>query len=153
MDNLCVKATLSGQSYTTQLQARQHQWIGDEPTDLGGDDKGMTPSEMLCGALATCTAITLRMYASRKKWPLEGLDVNVEHTGAKNRIDIDGAESDLFVRHISLHGELTEDQKSRLMQIANKCPVHKTLTHASDIETVDLSPNSQLSSISNTSPC
>ncbi len=135
MENFCTKATLSGESYTTQLQARHHQWIGDEPIELGGEDKGMTPEEMICGALATCTAITLKMYASRKEWPLDNVEVKVQHTSAKKRIDAEGVESDLYIRHVSLKGDLSEDQKVRLIQIANKCPVHKTLSHASDIDT------------------
>jgi putative redox protein len=135
MSLFCAKASLTGETYTTQVQARHHEWVGDEPIDLGGEDKGMTPSEMLCGALATCTAITLKMYASRKEWPLESVNVEVEHHSSRQRTDTEKAESDLFIRHIELAGDLTEDQKVRLIQIANKCPVHKTLTHASDIDT------------------
>jgi putative redox protein len=135
MDLFCAKATLTGEEYTTQVQARDHHWLGDEPTELGGQDKGMTPSEMLCGALATCTAITLRMYASRKEWSLEEVNVKVEHHTSRQRTDLEKTESDLFIRHIEFKGALTEDQKVRLIQIANKCPVHKTLSHASDIDT------------------
>lgn len=110
--------------------ATGHALIADEPEHLGGTNMGSTPDEYLCAALGACTAATLRMFADRKQWPLEGVAVDVsftrEHTFSETKI----------IRKISLLGDLTDEQKARLLDIANKCPVHKTLSHPIVIETI-----------------
>lgn len=133
MEEHIVTARLEGENYTTKLKARQHEWTADEPTDLGGADKGPNAGELLAGALATCTSITLKMYAGRKEWPLDGIEVEVQHVGMRRRKDVENPEGDLFKRKIELKGDLSEDQRKRLLEIANKCPVHKTLSHTSEI--------------------
>jgi putative redox protein len=114
-------------SYTTLLQVRNHEIITDEPLDLGGNDEGPTPGELLKGSLGACTAITLEMYAKRKKWPVESIEVKVASSTENDKT--------IFVRSLHIKGTLSSDQLDRMMQIANKCPVHKTLEGQVVVET------------------
>ncbi|WP_298557392.1 bifunctional alpha/beta hydrolase/OsmC family protein [uncultured Aliiroseovarius sp.] len=116
----------------------KHHTVADEPLAYGGTNKGMSPYGFLSAGLGACTSMTIRMYARRKGWPLDHVRVEVCHdkvhaqdaeTGAKNRIDT-------FRREIHLTGELDADQRQRLLEIADRCPVHRTLESASHIETV-----------------
>jgi putative redox protein len=97
-----------------------HTLTADEPIDKEGSDQGPEPHEFLLAGLGACTSMTLKLYADRKGWPLERCEVEVSLTqeGGVSR----------FERKITLHGALDEDQRKRLLDIANKCPVHKTLT-------------------------
>lgn len=115
--------------------------LADEPVSLGGSDLGPTPYQFLSAALGTCTAITLRMYARRKKLALTGIVVDVSHDKI-HRADSDaagggrGSRIDRFRRVIRLEGDLTDAERTRLMEIADLCPVHKTLEHEARVETV-----------------
>jgi len=119
-----AKVRLLTEGYRTHIQIRDHEIISDEPTDVGGSDTGPTPTELLAGALGACTAMTLRMYAKNKQWPLEGVEVEIEQqeertpTGSVTRIQ----------RKIQLHGPLDEEQKQRMLAIAGKCPVARMIT-------------------------
>lgn len=106
-------ATLTD-SYRTAITARSHQFAADEPVDVGGTDTAPTPVELLLGALASCTAITLRMYAQRKAWPLEGVHVQVHYTAKP---------TPTAIKHITMRGSLDDTQKARMLEIAEKCPV------------------------------
>lgn len=108
-------------------KTRQHSWLIDEPSDLGGSDRAPTPDETLLAALGACTTITLQMYASRKKWILTDVQVTLELERLEN--------GNLIHRHIQLEGALDEKQKDRLLAIANACPVHKLLTQKLEIDT------------------
>jgi putative redox protein len=99
----------------------------------GGTDKGFSPSELLASALATCTCVTLRMYADRKQWPLTGVRVKVEFTR-----DAEQNVSNIS-RDISLDGALTAEQHERLLSIANSCFIHKTLSNPINITTTLIS--------------
>ncbi len=122
-----VTATIGKDRYRTEITTGGKTVIADEPEELGGTNLGPAPGEFLMIALASCTAITLRMYADRKKWPMEkvAVEVNFEKVDSKT----------IFSREISLTGQLDEEQRNRLLQIANACPVHKTLTNPIEIET------------------
>jgi putative redox protein len=125
-----VNAHIKADHYATVLTNNRHTLIADEPLDLDGTDLGFSPSELLCSALAACTCITLRMYADRKGWALTDVkaDISIERDKEKS--------STQFNRQIVLIGDLTEEQQTRLLSIANQCPIHKILTHSIEIDTV-----------------
>ena len=113
------------------IAAGDHRLAADEPLSVGGLDRGLTPYQLLSSALGTCTTMTLRMYAERKKWPLERATVTVrqEKIHASDCAECETAEGriDSFVREIELAGPLDEEQRNKLLEIADKCPVHRTL--------------------------
>jgi uncharacterized OsmC-like protein len=134
MNEVRVKLPLKD-GFRTQITAGQHQLIADEPKAAGGTDEGPSPYELLLAALGACTAMTLKMYVERKKLPVTDVEVLLTF----DRIHIDDCEScvkeerlnDQEVQHISrliyVTGEVTEEQKERLLYIAGRCPVHVTL--------------------------
>lgn len=105
-----------------------HQLNADEPRDGGGDDTGPTPHELLLGALGACTSMTVKVYADRKGWPLRAVEVRVAGRSEESGLVIE--------RTLKLSGELSSEQKARLVEIAEKCPVAKTLRGAIHISTV-----------------
>lgn len=119
-----LDATL-GAGYATTLTVRTHQFTADEPTEVGGADSAPSPTELVMGGLAACTAITLRMYAQRKGWPLEGVVVQVSYSASP---------SPAFVKTLTLQGTLDEAQKARLLEIAEACPVAKLLKSGASSE-------------------
>lgn len=125
-----VKVSEIEKPYTNQVLTAKHEWVADEPENLGGQDKGPAPFEMVLAGLGACTTMTLRMYAEHKKWPLSKVSVTLLHV-EKGASD---GKSDKFVRHIEVEGDLSSEQRDRLLEIANKCPVHKSLTGALEIE-------------------
>ena len=103
------------------MDIRDHHVVADEPEENGGDDSGPNPQELLAGSLASCTAITIEMYASRKGWDIGDIAVDVDYEPAQR------GSPTKFAMEIRLPKELPEEQRDRLMQIAAKCPVHRTL--------------------------
>lgn len=117
--------------YTTEIVAGEHGLLADEPVAVGGADLGPTPYDLLLASLGSCTSITLRMYADRKEWPLEAIRVYLKHDRIHAQ-DCDHCESkegtiDRIRREIELVGPLSVKQRQRLLEIADKCPVHRTL--------------------------
>jgi len=123
-----VTATIGREHYKTQMFVAGHKLIADEPTDLDGTNLGPTPGHFIHMALASCTAITLRMYADRKQWPVEKIRVEVDSERIENKT--------IMKCDIYIEGALDEQQKQRLQHIANAYPVHKTLTQPIEITTV-----------------
>lgn len=130
--------TRTGAAYRTEIQARRHSLIGDEPEEAGGDDEGPTPYDYLLSALGSCTGMTLRMYADRKEWPLDETIVRLSHEKihAEDCKDCETEKGrvDHIDREIEVRGDLSSDQRERLLEIANKCPVHRTLHSEIDVD-------------------
>lgn len=126
-----IIARTKSDSFTTELKAGRHHFIADEPVAVGGSDLGPTPYDLLSSALAACTSMTIQMYAKRKGWPLKTVIVNVDHEKdyAQDCLNCENNNTkiDHFNRSIQFTGELDEDQIQKLLEIADKCPVHKTL--------------------------
>jgi len=125
------------ENYQHEATSRGHSIILDEPKEAGGDDVGLSPYETLLAALGGCTAMTLRMYAKRKGWPLDDVQVELSHERmhARDCEDCESEEGQLGVvrRKVTLSGDLSDEQRQRLHEIADRCPVHRTLTGAVEI--------------------
>ncbi|OGO50630.1 MAG: hypothetical protein A2148_00720 [Chloroflexi bacterium RBG_16_68_14] len=124
-------------TYSQLLTAERHAFVSDEPQEAGGDDLGPSPYELLLWALGSCTAMTLLMYARRKGWDLAEVSIHLTHDRVHAQDCQDCEEEtgkvELIRRDISIRGQISEEQKERLLEIANLCPVHKTLTSGSKI--------------------
>jgi uncharacterized OsmC-like protein/alpha/beta superfamily hydrolase len=125
--------------YTTEIKAGQHHLMADEPEAVGGNNLGPDPYGLLLASLGACTGITLRMYANRKNWPLTEVNVHLEHSKVyqEDCMHCDDKEQkiDNIDRILELEGDLSEVQRNKLLEIADKCPVHKTLSTRTDIKT------------------
>ncbi|MEO1253982.1 MAG: OsmC family protein, partial [Bacteroidota bacterium] len=138
-----VFTRIGEKGFTTEVIAGRHQMIADEPPSVGGADTGPTPYGYLLSGLGACTAMTLRMYADYKKIPLEEVEVKLTHDKV-HKEDGENMESskgkiDRITRKIKITGDLTEDQRKRLIEIADRCPVHKTLEGKPEILTEEVS--------------
>ncbi|MEB2779785.1 alpha/beta fold hydrolase [Algoriphagus sp. C2-6-M1] len=135
-----VFVRLSGQKYTTEVMTPNHQLIADEPAEVGGDDMGPNPYDLLMASLGSCTAMTLKMYAERKKWPLEQVSVFLNHESVhmadSTHPEEKSAKVSQFTRIIEIEGELDSEQRKKLLEISNKCPVHRTLQEEIIIHTM-----------------
>lgn len=141
---VAVRETGRGK-FENHVVAGDHVLLADEPESVGGGDAGLTPYQFLNAALGSCTAMTMRMYADRKKWPLDRVTVSLNHEkGHAEDCEacLEGEERhvDIVERSIRIEGELTGEQRARLMEIADKCPVHKTLNSPVVIRTKEDSP-------------
>ena len=125
-------------TYTQQITAGHHQLVADEPRPIG-DDAGPTPYDLLLAALGACTSMTVRMYANRKGWPLERVRVTLRHSRihAKDCAECETSSGwiDHIERDVELAGDLDDMQRQRLLHIADRCPVHQTLTSEVHIAT------------------
>lgn len=126
-----VTVRLGDEGFTTEIMVRHHSLTADEPASVGGNDFGPSPYELLTSGLGACTAMTLQMYARRKKWDLKEVKVHLAHFKdyASDMADTENSKSkiDHFDLKLELAGDLDETQRARLLEIANKCPVHRTL--------------------------
>jgi len=132
MGNISTVFARSGTTpYTVTLtDDLAHTWLGDEPEDKGGANAAPDPTRLLLSSLGACTVITLQMYAARKQWPLAGVEVELQFNPAgkpANGTDI--------TRRVTLHGELDDTQRARLLQVANACPIHDVLVGDVRIDT------------------
>ncbi len=115
-----ARAIITHTQYQTFINAGNHVIIADEPEQAGGKDKGMKPAELLLASLSSCTAITLQMYINRKMWIVEEITVDLKLFAVEN--------ATLIKSNIHVKGEISEEQRKRLQQIADVCPIHKMLT-------------------------
>ena len=129
----------NAEGFTQDIAVGPHQLTAEEPKDMGGEDEGPTPYDLLLAALGSCTSITVTLYAQRKSWPLQEVITRLRHSrihvtdcaeceteeGTINRIELD----------IEFVGPLSSEQRSKLLEIAKKCPVHRTLTSETNIRT------------------
>jgi uncharacterized OsmC-like protein/alpha/beta superfamily hydrolase len=126
-----ITVRIGAQGYTSTVRAGRHQLIADEPRAAGGADQGPSPYDYVLAGLGACTAMTLRMYADRKGWPLEGVTVRLRHDKihAADCADCETREGriDQIRRELALAGPLDAEQRARLLEIADRCPVHRTL--------------------------
>lgn len=129
----------TGIGFRTSIHVRDHHFVADEPIDKGGTNDGPTPTEMMTAALASCTSITMRMYADRKGWPVRAIDIHVEHRRVDEIDDTDPQPRprrvDVFDLAITIDGDLTVEQRDRLLYIAGRCPVKRALEGSSRITT------------------
>lgn len=130
MDEVTVRGGSTG--FAQEINVGKHRLEADEPTDVGGTDTGPSPYAFLLAALGSCTSMTLRMYADRKGWPLERVTVHLRHEKIHAR-DCEDCETrvgriDQIERRIEIEGALDDEQRARLLEVADKCPVHRTLS-------------------------
>jgi uncharacterized OsmC-like protein len=125
--------------FRTEIRTGAHGFQADEPTAVGGEDAGPSPYDLLLASLGACTGMTLRMYADRKRWPLESATVHLTHSRVHA---VDGqaagtgdARADQIAREIEIIGPLDDEQRARLMEIADRCPVHRTLERGVHVTT------------------
>jgi putative redox protein len=124
--------TQEGRTFATTVRTPTHQLIADEPLADGGDGLGLSPYELLLSALGSCTAMTLQLYARRKGWRLDRVEVMLEfdriHEADAERVEEPPRRIDRIQRRFVLEGPLTDEQRRRLLEIAARCPVHRTIS-------------------------
>ena len=129
----------SAAGFAQEIVVGAHRLAADEPTSAGGTDTGPNPYDLLLASLGSCTSMTVALYAQRKGWPLEGVTVRLRHSRihAADCADCETREGmiDRIERDIELAGALTAEQRARLLEIAGRCPVHRTLVSEIDIRT------------------
>ena len=134
----------SAAGFAQEIAIGRHRLTADEPLSVGGTDTGPNPYDLLLAALGTCTSMTVAMYARRKQWPLESVTVRLTHSKVHAAdcevCDTQAGLLDHVRRDIELEGQLTDEQRARLLEIATKCPVHRTLASEIVIETRETEP-------------
>ena len=122
----------SARGFAQEITVGRHQFLADEPTAVGGTDTGPGPYDLLLSALGACKSMTVSLYARRKQWPLEGVTVRLRHSRI-HAADCEDCETkdgklDRIACDVELHGTLSDAQRTRLLEISDMCPVHRTLT-------------------------
>ena len=128
MSDVIVTSTSTDKNYISKIKAGKHEFTVDEPIDKGGLDTAPKPSELLGASLASCTSITLQMYMNHKEFPYKKVEVDVN-------FDVITTEPIKISSHVIIEGDFDEKQQTRLLKVANSCPVHKVLEKGHEIET------------------
>ena len=135
--HVIVRGNAAG--FAQEIQAGAHELFADEPIESGGTDTGLSPYDLLLAALGSCTSMTIGLYARRRNWPLQEVVVSLWHSKIHSadcaECETREGKIDRIEREIQLIGSLTSEQRSKLMEIADKCPVHRTLTSEINIRT------------------
>lgn len=135
--HVIVRGSAAG--FAQEIRAGSHELFADEPIELGGTDSGISPYDLLLAALGSCTSMTIGLFARRKSWPLQEVVVSLWHSKihAADCAECETREGkiDRIEREIQLIGSLTSEQRSKLMEIADRCPVHRTLISEINIRT------------------
>ncbi|MES2058098.1 MAG: OsmC family protein [Pseudomonadota bacterium] len=136
-DLVSVHVTETGDSpFSVRIETGGHALVGDEPEAMGGADLGPSPYQLLAAALGECTAMTVRWFARQRHWPVDHVAVDVTHE--KGAVEGRSGSVDIFRKTVMIRGDaLTEEQHLRLLDVAAKCPVHRTLENGSSIVTLD----------------
>lgn len=133
-----VVVRLDDGPFLTEILAGKHHLLADEPGEVGGTELGPTPYELLAAGLGACTAMTIKMYTDRKEWPLEQVQVHLSYDNDYaedcQHCEDESRRIGKFKRIVEVRGELSDKQKKRILEIANKCPVHKTMTQGVEVE-------------------
>lgn len=139
------------EGFAQEIVIGPHRLVADEPKDMGGTDEGPTPYDLLLSALGACTSMTVTMYARRKSFPLEGVATRLRHSRihAADCAECETKEGriDRIELEVEFRGPLSNEQRSRLLEIAKKCPVHRTLTSEMDIRTTEVAGRSSTPSL------
>jgi putative redox protein len=134
-----VIVTGNARGFAQEIQCGAHQLTADEPVSFGGTDRGLSPYDLLLAALGSCTSMTIGYYARTRKWPLEKIVITLRHTKihASDCAECETKEGkiDRIEREIQLSGALSDEQRKKLMEMADRCPVHRTLTSEINIRT------------------
>lgn len=134
-----VIVTGDARGFAQEIQCGAHQLTADEPVSFGGTDRGLSPYDLLLAALGSCTSMTIGYYARTRKWPLEKIVITLRHTKihASDCAECETKEGkiDRIEREIQLSGALSDEQRKKLMEMADRCPVHRTLTSEINIRT------------------
>ena len=125
--------------FAQKIEIGPHHFVADEPVSYGGTDSGPSPYDFILAALGACTSMTIGLYARKRKWPFTKITVSLKHSKI-HATDCDDCETkdgriDRIELEIHLEGDLSEEQRTKLMEIAGKCPIHQTLTHEINIKT------------------
>jgi len=135
MNEIIIKTGKEG--YKAEIISGNHAFFADEPISAGGTDTGPNPYEYLLAALGSCTALTLRLYANNKKWPVDAIEVHVSHTRDYLKDCEDCPDKDAKIEHIDIKikitGNISQEQLDRMLDISTRCPVHKTLDSKVDM--------------------
>lgn len=136
-----ITGTIGQKGFRTDISAGRHALVADEPASVGGTDIGPTPYEHLLASLAGCTLMTLRMYADRKGWPLEGATIQLR-SGRSHELDCEECPTEKvgighIQRRLELSGPITDEQRQRLLSIADRCPIKQTLEQGIRVEAAD----------------
>jgi putative redox protein len=138
VQEVVVQGGASG--FRQEIRAGGHQLVADEPISVGGTGTGPTPYDLLLGALGACTSMTLRLYADRHQWPLQGITVRLRHQRIHRDDCVNCPETEVWIeqvdRALELQGPLTEEQRRKLLDIAERCPVHRTLQRQMQVRTM-----------------